>query len=708
MEMMIERRGDIEGRMPLHLPIELEYDGLSEPFEADAVDVSTGGLALRTSCLPEIGTPLSCRFEVIPGGARIDAQGQVVWTRLDGPDGGEFGLRFVGLQPQDRALIAEMIAEREQRPESALRASASHADAAPTSTVEPTQAEGPAAPVAEQAGARAAQAAVITLDETAAEIEGQIAERGPLSARFEQPLDLLSVGQGLWLHAEDGRSRRAQIASVSLRLDGKTPLLAVQVEFDEQQASVHGLSWEESEEDEVQRDTVPDLEPPVVLEDDAQQRRTEVEFVWREQEPTAAPRMGQPTPRPSRQDAPSVALTAEAPASDRPRTAAGSLQEALAEATEGADPQVGSDSPAALAATEKAASGDHTGASQLTLELPAESPKKASAEFHQGAAERPDSSLAFKLELDEDEEPFEEQTPDWPRLRMPKTAWVSGSQFRTALRGSPLFKEGGAGLWLIAHVARMTEQARTLWSDGWAFVRENALPVLGSAVAIGSAKLRGKVSKKPKRRTAGKSPATARRRAKVLPLALSGLLALAAVALLSYALWPEEDPLLNAPSAATLPIAAPARAAGAPLLPQVVPGAATSAESPAIVPSPGQVPSGSPYAAEGQRNPAPASDGGPKFGASVLKNPTRFTLHMTGPIKDLRGMPDPGGFTVHVEGARSLDKAGPLASRHRALSKTMILNSGSDSDLTVRFAPGQQPKYRVSAQGTELVIEIDN
>src|SRR5580693_1692414 len=63
-------------------------------FEAESVDVSPDGMRLRTAYLPDVGDTVVCRFDGM--GAEIVAEGEVLW-RNEEARGGEFGLRFVGL-----------------------------------------------------------------------------------------------------------------------------------------------------------------------------------------------------------------------------------------------------------------------------------------------------------------------------------------------------------------------------------------------------------------------------------------------------------------------------------------------------------------------------------------------------------------------------------------------------------------------------------
>ena len=75
-------------------------------FEARAVDVSEDGMHLRTTFLPEIGQPLTCRFETGPESSVL-ASGEVVWRQEEG-DGGEFGVRFTDLDNDSAGALAKL------------------------------------------------------------------------------------------------------------------------------------------------------------------------------------------------------------------------------------------------------------------------------------------------------------------------------------------------------------------------------------------------------------------------------------------------------------------------------------------------------------------------------------------------------------------------------------------------------------------------
>jgi hypothetical protein len=122
------------------------------------------------------------------------------------------------------------------------------------------------------------------------------------------------------------------------------------------------------------------------------------------------------------------------------------------------------------------------------------------------------------------------------------------------------------------------------------------------------------------------------------------------------------------------------------------------------------VPAGSPYAvdvrgaAAGQKTKTALV--GSAFGQKQVPNPKRFVLRMSAPIKTVQGSSDARGFSVVIPGSLALERAAPIASGHPAVARAMIINRGDRSELSVRFADGKSPAYRVSGQGASLEVLI--
>lgn len=89
----------------------LQYEALVEVgadaggFEAESLDVSLDGMRMRTAYLPEIGQTLTCRFDGF--GGEITVEAEVVWSQAEAR-GGEFGIRFVGLDAHALTLLNDL------------------------------------------------------------------------------------------------------------------------------------------------------------------------------------------------------------------------------------------------------------------------------------------------------------------------------------------------------------------------------------------------------------------------------------------------------------------------------------------------------------------------------------------------------------------------------------------------------------------------
>lgn len=103
-----------EERVPLAALIELRgvevRDDESEPpLEADGLNVSIGGIAMRASQAPRLGQLVTCRFSCPPTGELVRAQGQVVWSEQTTPEAGAFGLRFVELDTKSATALRRLV-----------------------------------------------------------------------------------------------------------------------------------------------------------------------------------------------------------------------------------------------------------------------------------------------------------------------------------------------------------------------------------------------------------------------------------------------------------------------------------------------------------------------------------------------------------------------------------------------------------------------
>jgi hypothetical protein len=93
------------------------------------------------------------------------------------------------------------------------------------------------------------------------------------------------------------------------------------------------------------------------------------------------------------------------------------------------------------------------------------------------------------------------------------------------------------------------------------------------------------------------------------------------------------------------------------------------------------------------------------FGNGPVHHGNVLHLRMDGAIEALEGAQQPTGFTVKVPGRRSLEAAGPLASRDARIAAIKVSNDPAGAELTLAFKDGV-PNYQVSAHGDLLVIAL--
>ncbi|MCZ7682550.1 MAG: PilZ domain-containing protein [Sandaracinaceae bacterium] len=190
MEARTDRRAPSGPRIPLDVLVQLTHEDFEEPFDADGVDVSSGGLALRADYLPEVGDRLRCRFDCPPEGLELEVDGEVVWAHDAGERRGEFGLRF---------------AELDLGAEEALSRLVEHLGGAP------------------RAGGRAR----LHLEAVATPIDAEILDRDERSLTVEQELPFLRLG--MRVSVEGAGPAHGRLASVDLRVEDGVPRLLLVV-----------------------------------------------------------------------------------------------------------------------------------------------------------------------------------------------------------------------------------------------------------------------------------------------------------------------------------------------------------------------------------------------------------------------------------------------------------------------------------------------
>ena len=183
-------------------------------FEAESIDVSPEGMRLRTAFLPAIGDKLVCRFDGM--GAEVVAEGEVIWKNQEAR-GGEFGLRFVDLDPDIAEAVRAMCSSLGSEDE------------------EPVVPEVPQVP----RGARVR----LHIEGLGSPMKARVREAAAKELEVGSNLEFLKVGRSLQLEDVDqGKRREATIAHVKVDIDPTTnvPQLVVSLRYDSEQSAEVG------------------------------------------------------------------------------------------------------------------------------------------------------------------------------------------------------------------------------------------------------------------------------------------------------------------------------------------------------------------------------------------------------------------------------------------------------------------------------------
>jgi hypothetical protein len=95
------------------------------------------------------------------------------------------------------------------------------------------------------------------------------------------------------------------------------------------------------------------------------------------------------------------------------------------------------------------------------------------------------------------------------------------------------------------------------------------------------------------------------------------------------------------------------------------------------------------------------------YGAESVPNGRTTVLRMSAVVTSIEGDTDGTSFWVTFRGALSLDRAAPIAEASPSvLERSAIINRGDNAVLTVRFAPGRAPAFRVEVGGSLVTVTI--
>jgi len=720
MERNQERRHEHEKRVPIRAAVELAESN-DDAFEADAVNLSRGGMSLRSQCLPDVGARLWCRFEHPPSGSVIEAEGEVVWAQLEGEASGEIGLAFSNLDPKTELLIEQIIAEHGSPTAAGAVIDAGERDRAAAELDAEAEREQTRNSENRPAVTReatppllpSARVANLSLEGISEPLSARVAELSQGYAVFEQVLPLLKLGRSVSADVVELQGRRGAIAGVELRMVGHVPTLAVLVEFEDGQRAE--MSYGEASfsstdvpavDESLAHDTEPDLDAPANepsqpggVAAPAAQRVTAAEF-------SASPVVSKPKQL--------VLDVAPVPAA-APRLARVERQ-----------PELDEPMPSALASS--------TGG-QLEAAKPVRAINHRLDATQVVALETPSAGDADDDAPYSDRDPFAPEPPAWKPLAL------AAMRALYALGGLLKIAGAKAATLLGATGVAALPRVRMLLVKGRAAARQASIliaPKLGAARRMAAAQL----GKKRRRTTAG-GQAVARESNDTGSLVRTiglGLLVTAIAGLGVYAVLPTAEPELElhravVPQQGEAGLSGEVPPAEEPAAAQALDLAqpAANAEPPLPMPNAATVPAGSAFAVD-VRDQQPrakaavpaalkavqaapqAAPAAPKpaaramrFGASSAPAKAQtFALRMSKPIQSINGLADAGGFTIIVNGSLSLDRAGPISASHRGVARAMVLNKGDRAELTIRFADGKRPTYQVRADGQTLYVVIED
>jgi hypothetical protein len=201
-----ERRASGAQRVPFEALVAVG-EGDKGGFEAESVDVSPDGMRLRTAYLPSEGDRLICRFDGM--GSEIVVEGEVLW-RHEEAKGGEFGLRFVGLDEATASAVRAMCMTLGDPGEEAQ-------------------------PAEDGAGVPRGSRVRLHIEGLGSPMKARVRESAARELQVGSNLEFLKVGRALELEDVDqGAKREAIIDDVKVDVDPATnvPQLVVTLRFD--------------------------------------------------------------------------------------------------------------------------------------------------------------------------------------------------------------------------------------------------------------------------------------------------------------------------------------------------------------------------------------------------------------------------------------------------------------------------------------------
>jgi uncharacterized protein (TIGR02266 family) len=120
-------------RSPSLLVVNFRLPGREAFIERYASNVSENGIFVVTSDVHPIGTRITFELRTMDGAAALRGEGTIAWARTGGDDSAEppgLGIAFTRIDPENRALVVQMVEAARRAPQAGAVPAASPGEAA--------------------------------------------------------------------------------------------------------------------------------------------------------------------------------------------------------------------------------------------------------------------------------------------------------------------------------------------------------------------------------------------------------------------------------------------------------------------------------------------------------------------------------------------------------------------------------------------------
>ncbi|MCC7540855.1 MAG: PilZ domain-containing protein [Deltaproteobacteria bacterium] len=732
MESAVERRSR-GGRIPFDVMVELAYtsDDQIERLEADGLDLGVSGMRVRTPFLPDPGTRLAARFEDPVTQQMLRAEGEVVWAR---DDVGELGLHFTKLNGEAQTALQRLVAPLDTPPDDAPDVHAVEVAPAPAPAPEDVDVD-----VEETEATRPARLVVEGVDTP---LRVSVQHLADDLVTLSSDLGFLRIGARAFVDAGRGLERSGVIASIDLEQNGdaEVPRLVVGVVFDPVSAS-KASSSKRNQSTDSRPGSLPTNGERVAVRGNSPSER-----------PTKAAVESRPSSRHAELPPPPIQVTAEreaTAAAPEPMATKGARRDATPSTRSAAvQPPMRARTPDANLGDPSADRDDGTVEFATAMrpkwmtDVQRISKSARSAAFDglkKGATKaRPALSwlgakllvwlaAAFASITAGAKRVYAKiaERAGRPKKRTtapPPAARESIASARRRAESEPArkidFKTIALGL---TSAAAVVLAVYALWPrdqqpDRFDVHREMAAPPAAAAPAPAAAPA-AMPDPAPAAMAAAAAPSEGGEEGDLAPPIEDGEGGEMADGS-GEAAEPAPDGSgyvvpggVGDPSRAAGPMPAPRYPTprtlrpGSPYALDVRPEEAAGTEGEGTAGAEGADGETAPAAAP--RPPAPSGPLARTFGEERVHGGRAYTMRFNRRIQGIRGRAVPNGFTVQVEGAIAVDRAGPIAVRDADVVRANVVNTGNTSELTINFHERvQHPRYRIVARGSNLEITV--